>query len=131
MGGLQVPNGHPMTRTLDISSDPNHSHWQGRVGVGGRAARSLQNAAMHLRKVCAHPYLFLDRLQPPYAPADAAELVRASGKLALLDDALPKLRATGHRVLLFSQMTRALDVVEDFLDLRGLPCLRLDGACKN
>jgi len=53
--------------------------------------------------VCAHPYLFLDRLQPPYAPADPAELVRASGKLALLDAALPKLRAAGHRVLLFSQ----------------------------
>jgi len=54
-------------------------------------------------QVCAHPYLFLDRLQPPYAPADPAELVRASGKLALLDAALPKLRAAGHRVLLFSQ----------------------------
>ncbi|KAK9834176.1 hypothetical protein WJX81_005712 [Elliptochloris bilobata] len=103
---------------------------EGRVGMGGRAARSLQNAAMHLRKVCAHPYLFLEALQPPYHPEDPEELVRASGKLALLDGILPKLRATGHRVLLFSQMTRALDVVEDFLDLRGLPCLRLDGTTK-
>ena len=80
--------------------------------------------------MCAHPYLFLEGLQPPYHPADGEELVRASGKLALLDGALPKLRDTGHRVLLFSQMTRALDVVEDFLDLRGLPCLRLDGTTK-
>ena len=91
-----------------------------RVGVSRRG----------LTQVCAHPYLFLERLQPPYQPADAEELVRASGKLALLDGVLPKLRATGHRVLLFSQMTRALDVVEDFLDLRGLPCLRLDGTTK-
>jgi hypothetical protein len=69
------------------------------------AARSCVRASLRARagQVCAHPYLFLDRLQPPYAPADPAELVRASGKLALLDAALPKLRAAGHRVLLFSQ----------------------------
>lgn len=37
----------------------------------------------------------------------------------------------GHRVLLFSQMTRALDMVEDFLQLRGLKYLRLDGKTKS
>lgn len=46
-------------------------------------------------QVCAHPYLFLAGLQPPYEPADPEELVRASGKLAALDNILPKLRATG------------------------------------
>ena len=38
--------------------------------------------------------------------------IRASGKLELLDRILPKLQRKGHRVLLFSQMTRALDLVE-------------------
>ena len=38
--------------------------------------------------------------------------------------------AVGHRVLLFSQMTRALDMVEDFLLMRNLSYLRLDGRTK-
>lgn len=68
---------------------------QGRVAVDSRAARSLRNSAMHLRKACNHPYLFLAGQQPPYEPADPEELVRASGKLHLMDNILPKLRATG------------------------------------
>ena len=54
--------------------------------------RSLQNTAMHLRKTCNHPYLFLE---PSYAPLDPMELIQASGKLELLDRILPKLQATG------------------------------------
>ncbi|BDA44270.1 probable ATP-dependent DNA helicase CHR12 [Coccomyxa sp. Obi] len=104
---------------------------EGRVAVDSRAARSLRNSAMHLRKACNHPYLFLAGQQPPYEPGDPEELVRASGKLHALDNILPKLRATGHRVLLFSQMTRALDVIQDYLDLRAIPHLRLDGTTKS
>ncbi len=92
----------------------------------GGGARGLQNAAMHLRKACNHPYLFLST----YEPHDPEELIRASGKLELLDRILPKLQATGHRVLLFSQMTRALDIIQDFLVLRGYAHLRLDGSVK-
>jgi hypothetical protein len=103
-------------------------------GAGGRAPRrgGLRNIAVQLRKICLHPYLFLDGLgAPPYHVATAPDArVRASGKLALLDTALAKLKATGHRVLLFSQMTRALDVLSDFLDDRGYSHLRLDGATK-
>jgi hypothetical protein len=51
-------------------------------------------------QVCAHPYLFLAGQQPPYEPDDPEELVRASGKLAALDNILPKLRATGAHALL-------------------------------
>lgn len=103
---------------------------------GGMMRGGLRNIAMQLRKVCIHPYLFLDNPNSSYscgldyAPADPEELVRASGKVALLDHVLEKLKATGHRVLLFSQMTRALDVLGDFLDLRGHAHLRLDGSTK-
>ncbi|DBA90498.1 hypothetical protein WJX77_002407 [Trebouxia sp. C0004] len=100
---------------------------KGRIRGDDKAMRSLQNTAMHLRKTCNHPYLFLD---PSYQPAYPEELIRASGKLELLDNILPKLQATGHRVLLFSQMTRALDMVEDFLLLRSFSYLRLDGRTK-
>ena len=41
------------------------------------------------------------------------------------------LPVAGHRVLLFSQMTRALDVIQDYLDLRAVPHLRLDGTTKS
>ena len=113
---------------------------RGSLALGSGARRGgLRNMAMQLRKVCLHPYLFLDHVDP--AVLDAAgvggpgtapgeELVRASGKLSLLDDVLPKLKATGHRVLLFSQMTRALDVLGDYLTMRGHAHLRLDGTTK-
>lgn len=65
---------------------------QGRIHDNDKAPRSLQNAAMHLRKTCNHPYLFLD---PSYHPSDPEELIRASGKLELLDRILPMLHATG------------------------------------
>ena len=60
--------------------------------------RSLQNTAMHLRKTCNHPYLFLE---PSYTPLDPLELIKASGKLELLDRILPKLQATGSPSLRF------------------------------
>ena len=65
---------------------------QGRIHDNDKAPRSLQNAAMHLRKTCNHPYLFLD---PGYHPTDPQELIRSSGKLELLDRILPMLQATG------------------------------------
>ena len=65
---------------------------QGRIRGDDKAMRSLQNTAMHLRKTCNHPYLFLE---PSYMPSDPLELIKASGKLDLLDRILPKLQATG------------------------------------
>lgn len=65
---------------------------QGRIHDNDKAPRSLQNAAMHLRKTCNHPYLFVD---PSYQPSDPEELIRSSGKLELLDRILPMLHATG------------------------------------
>jgi len=58
------------------------------------------------------------------------EIVRASGKFELLDRLLPKLRRAGHRVLLFSQMTRLMDILEIYLRLHDFKYLRLDGSTK-
>ena len=69
--------------------------WQGHVRVDARAARGLMNTAMHLRKACNHPYLFLAGMNPPYVPSDPEEIVRASGKLFILDNILPKLHSAG------------------------------------
>ena len=58
------------------------------------------------------------------------EMVRASGKLKLLDRFLPKLQKAGHRVLLYSQMTRLMDILEVYLQTNEFKYLRLDGSTK-
>ncbi|KAF4803194.1 Chromodomain-helicase-DNA-binding protein 8 [Turdus rufiventris] len=54
-------------------------------------------------------------------------MIQAAGKLVLIDKLLPKLKAGGHRVLIFSQMVRCLDILEDYLIQRRYPYERIDG----
>lgn len=96
---------------------------------------------MELRKCCNHPYL-LSRSGEVEAAALAGlagggtasraqvldALIASSGKLGLLDRMMGRLRAGGHRVLIFSQFTTVLDVLEDWLQGRGWGYVRLDGA---
>ncbi|XP_031567428.1 lymphoid-specific helicase-like [Actinia tenebrosa] len=89
----------------------------------------LRNILMLLRKCCNHPYL----LEYPLDPATQQfkideELVSCSGKMKILDQLLAGLRAKGHKVLIFSQMTKMLDILEDFCYLRKYNYCRLDGA---
>ncbi|GAY42579.1 hypothetical protein CUMW_067990 [Citrus unshiu] len=100
----------------------------GRVGLdtGTGKSKSLQNLSMQLRKCCNHPYLFVGE----YNMWRKEEIIRASGKFELLDRLLPKLRKSGHRVLLFSQMTRLMDILEIYLKLNDFKFLRLDGSTK-
>nr|CAD7429760.1 unnamed protein product [Timema monikensis] len=58
------------------------------------------------------------------------QLIRGSGKLVLLDKLLVRLRETGHRVLIFSQMVRMLDILAEYLQIRRFPFQRLDGGIK-
>ena len=95
-----------------------------RVETAGGGS-SLNNVVVQLRKCCNHPYLFLGG--EGYEPVDRNEIIRASGKFELLHRILPKLKAAGHRVLLFSTMTAVLDILEDYLHGRGYSYLRLDG----
>ncbi|XP_004296912.1 PREDICTED: probable ATP-dependent DNA helicase CHR12 [Fragaria vesca subsp. vesca] len=101
----------------------------GRVGLdnGSGKSKSLQNLTMQLRKCCNHPYLFV---VGDYNIWRQEEIVRASGKFELLDRLLPKLQKAGHRVLLFSQMTRLMDILEVYLQLHHFQYLRLDGSTK-
>jgi helicase SWR1 len=52
------------------------------------------------------------------------------GKLQRLDKLLRRLQAGGHRALIFTQMTKVLDILEQFLNIHGHRYLRLDGATK-
>lgn len=95
-------------------------------GAGKVEKMRLQNILMQLRKCCNHPYLF-DGAEPgpPYTTDE--HLVYNCGKMVILDKLLPKLQEQGSRVLIFSQMTRMLDILEDFCHWRQFKYCRLDG----
>eukprot|EP00567_Pseudictyota_dubia_P012407 CAMPEP_0197443846 /NCGR_PEP_ID=MMETSP1175-20131217/9482_1 /TAXON_ID=1003142 /ORGANISM="Triceratium dubium, Strain CCMP147" /LENGTH=1531 /DNA_ID=CAMNT_0042974537 /DNA_START=443 /DNA_END=5038 /DNA_ORIENTATION=+ len=87
---------------------------------------AVLNIVMQLRKCCGHPYLFEgveDRSLDPLGE----HLVENCGKLAIMDKLLKKLKERGSRVLIFTQMTRILDILEDFMFMRGYKYCRIDG----
>ncbi|XP_065863549.1 chromatin structure-remodeling complex protein SYD isoform X2 [Euphorbia lathyris] len=98
--------------------------------IGNTKARSVHNSVMELRNICNHPYLSqlhadeVDNLIPKHF---LPPIIRLCGKLEMLDRLLPKLKATDHRVLFFSTMTRLLDVMEEYLTTKKYRYLRLDG----
>uniref|UniRef100_A0A8C9YCP4 Chromodomain helicase DNA binding protein 6 n=1 Tax=Sander lucioperca TaxID=283035 RepID=A0A8C9YCP4_SANLU len=99
---------------------------------------NLINTMMELRKCCNHPYLItgaeekiLESFRKYHSP-DALDfqlqaMIQAAGKLVLIDKLLPKLLAGGHKVLVFSQMVRCLDIMEDYLIQRRYTYERIDG----
>ena len=89
----------------------------------------LQNVLMQLRKCCNHPYLFDWPVDEAGNETVDDILVNASGKMQLLDRILNELiKVQGdHKVLIFSQMTRMLDILQDYLEWRGYSYCRLDG----
>ncbi|XP_069845871.1 chromodomain-helicase-DNA-binding protein 6 isoform X3 [Dipodomys merriami] len=99
---------------------------------------NLINTMMELRKCCNHPYLIngaeekiLEDFRKTHSP-DASDfqlqaMIQAAGKLVLIDKLLPKLIAGGHKVLIFSQMVRCLDILEDYLIQRRYTYERIDG----
>uniref|UniRef100_A0A8C1FJN3 SNF2 related chromatin remodeling ATPase 1 n=1 Tax=Cyprinus carpio carpio TaxID=630221 RepID=A0A8C1FJN3_CYPCA len=86
----------------------------------------LLNILMQLRKCCNHPYLF-DGAEPGPPYTTDTHLATNSGKMIVLDKLLPKVQEQGSRVLIFSQMTRMLDILEDYCMWRGFEYCRLDG----
>ncbi|XP_076003529.1 chromodomain-helicase-DNA-binding protein 6 isoform X3 [Genypterus blacodes] len=99
---------------------------------------NLINTMMELRKCCNHPYLItgaeekiLESFRKCHSPEaldfQLQAMIQAAGKLVLIDKLLPKLLAGGHKVLVFSQMVRCLDILEDYLIQRRYTYERIDG----
>ncbi|KAJ8907869.1 hypothetical protein NDN08_007973 [Rhodosorus marinus] len=101
-----------------------------RKGSGPSNATSLQNIVVELKKICNHPYLF-PNVEDMENPDQLNALIRSSGKLILLDKLLLRLKEKGHRVLVFSQMVRMLDILQDYCRMRGFAWQRLDGSMGN
>lgn len=98
---------------------------------GGGNQVSLLNVVMDLKKCCNHPYLFpvaaMEAPKMPNGMYDGGALIKGAGKLLLLQKMLRNLKDNGHRVLIFSQMTKMLDLLEDFMEHEGYKYERIDG----
>ena len=79
---------------------------------------TILDALLKLRQACCHPAL---------VPLDAAKKVKTSAKLEQLMALLPEMLAEGRRILLFSQFTSMLTLIEAELKKRGLPWVKLTG----
>jgi SWI/SNF-related matrix-associated actin-dependent regulator of chromatin subfamily A member 5 len=81
--------------------------------TGRTQYQQLNNLLMQLRKVCMHPFMFDGAEGSDIELTTKDELVAASGKLQILERLLVKLHAAGNRVVLFSQFTSMLDILEE------------------
>ncbi|KAL6843472.1 hypothetical protein ACP4OV_026534 [Aristida adscensionis] len=90
----------------------------------------LNNLLVQLRKNCAHPDLLESAFGATslYPPVD--KLLEQCGKFQLLDRLLTSLLAQKHKVLIFSQWTKVLDIIEYYIDSKGLEVCRIDGSVK-
>jgi SNF2 family DNA or RNA helicase len=107
------------------------------LGTSTRNMPNLNNAMMELRKTCIHPFLIkgaehaiLDQLKADTPEKELGAMVQASGKMVLIDKLLAKLHADGHRVLIFSQMVRCLNILEDYLNAKQYNYERIDGSVR-
>jgi SNF2 family DNA or RNA helicase len=126
-----------------------HNHAFLSIGATRQSAPKLSNIQMELRKVCNHPFLidnvehreterlfnnFIENGQfKDKSPEEQQHmlsengLILSSGKMVLLDKLLPKLRREGHKVLIFSQMVKMLDLIAEYCEFRDFKYERLDG----
>ncbi|XP_031564506.1 chromodomain-helicase-DNA-binding protein 1-like isoform X2 [Actinia tenebrosa] len=98
-------------------------------GLKGNA-NSFLNIVMELKKCANHASLIRPLENPQLVFDPLQDLVRGSGKLFLLDKLLVRLKETGHRVLIFSQMVRMLDILAEYLQRRRFLFQRLDGSIR-
>lgn len=100
----------------------------------GTATPQLSNMEMQLRKCCNHPYMIKGVQQSLAAGMSEEEklkkMIESSGKMVLLDKLLPKLKMQGKKVLIFSQFTQMLDLLEEYLHTKWYKYERLDGSVK-
>ncbi|KAJ4966726.1 hypothetical protein NE237_018575 [Protea cynaroides] len=116
-----------LQRTLYINLLNKNYHELNKGITGGRKIK-LNFLLMELRKCCNHPFLIPGQ-EPCHTSKEEAfaTLIASSGKLQLLEKLLPKLKERGNRVVLFSQFTTMLDILEEFLSFLGLTYFRVDG----
>lgn len=97
-------------------------------GRGTPGLSKLNNMLMQMRKCCNHPDLITGNFDGSFMFPSPEQLVKDCGKFALLDCLLNKLLPAGHKILIFSQMTSMLDLIDSYLDVKGVKACRIDGS---
>jgi SWI/SNF-related matrix-associated actin-dependent regulator of chromatin subfamily A member 5 len=97
----------------------------GAAGSKREGKTRLLNIVMQLRKCCNHPYLF-DGAEPGPPYTTEQHIIDNAGKMVVLDKLLKRMKEQGSRVLLFSQMSRVLDILEDYCVFRGYGMLLVE-----
>ncbi|ONM08731.1 chromatin complex subunit A 106 [Zea mays] len=115
---------HLVEKTFDVYLNDESDIVLRRPGIKTK----LNSLFIQLRKNCAHPDLLeaafgTTSLYPP-----VNKLLEQCGKFQLLDRLLTSLLARKHKVLIFSQWTKVLDILEYYLDSKGLGVCRIDGS---
>ncbi|CAL9115194.1 unnamed protein product [Musa textilis] len=90
----------------------------------------LNNLFIQLRKNCNHPDLFESAFNGSYLYPPIEQLIGQCGKFQLLDRLVGLLLAQKHKVLIFSQWTKVLDIIDYYLSEKGLEVCRIDGRVK-
>lgn len=96
------------------------------VARGGEAQIVFLDALLKLRQICCHPSLLQFETDEMKNAAEAE-----SAKMLYLIEMLETLRAEGHRVLIFSQFTSMLEIIEKHLNEQSISYLILTGATKD
>ncbi|KAK6128441.1 hypothetical protein DH2020_012556 [Rehmannia glutinosa] len=112
---------HLVNRTLE-----GHLREHTNYGFKGK----LNNLMVQLRKNCNHPDLLESAFDGSYFYPPVEQIVEQCGKFQLLDRLLAKLFARKHKVLVFSQWTKILDIMDYYFSEKGFKVCRIDGSVK-
>ncbi|CAM8918804.1 unnamed protein product [Rhodiola kirilowii] len=114
---------HLVNRTLESHLQEKN---QSMAGMKGK----LNNLVVQLRKNCNHPDLLESAFDGSYFFPPIEKIVGQCGKFRLLDRLLEKLFARKHKVLIFSQWTKILNIMEYYFSEKGFDVCRIDGSVK-
>ncbi|PSS36469.1 ATP-dependent DNA helicase [Actinidia chinensis var. chinensis] len=106
------------------------SHLRENLDTGRGMKGKLNNLMIQLRKNCYHPDLLISAFDGSYTYPPVEEIVGQCGKFRLLDRLLTKLFARKHKVLIFSQWTKILDIMDYYFGEKGFDVCRIDGSVK-
>ncbi|XLS47815.1 hypothetical protein HN51_022173 [Arachis hypogaea] len=101
------------------------------VYILGRGINSLSNLVIQLREVCNHPNLLESAFDGSWLYPPVNEIVEQCEKFCLLERLLKRLFAKKHKVLIFSQWTKVLDILDYYFSEKGFEVCEIDGSVRH
>ncbi|CAI0473484.1 unnamed protein product [Linum tenue] len=115
---------HLINKTLE-------NHLRDKALIAGRGMKGkLNNLVIQLRKNCNHPDLLESVFDGSYEYPPVEQIVEQCGKFKLLERLLNRLFELKHKVLIFSQWTKILDIMDYYFSEKGFAVCRIDGSVK-